>query len=123
MHFWPANVMLELGIRLAFDKPVIVIKDEATPYSFDTSPIEHIGYPGSLRFGEIVEFKQKLKEKVVETYEASKKPDYRSFLSHFAQYKPKAGSLGETEASLLQIVQKEIGMLRSEMADTSVQVL
>ncbi|MCL2651945.1 MAG: hypothetical protein FWD60_13120 [Candidatus Azobacteroides sp.] len=31
------NVMFELGIRLAFDKPTIIIKDDKTSYSFDTS--------------------------------------------------------------------------------------
>lgn len=31
------NVMFELGLRLAFDKPAIIIKEEITPYSFDTS--------------------------------------------------------------------------------------
>lgn len=44
------NVMFELGMRLAFDKPTIIIKDENTGYSFDTSVIEHITYPSSLRF-------------------------------------------------------------------------
>ncbi len=45
-----ANVMLELGMRLAFDKPVIIVKDDATTYSFDTAPIEHLPYPRDLRF-------------------------------------------------------------------------
>ena len=44
------NVMFELGIRLAFDKPTIIIKDDKTSYSFDTSSIEHIEYPRDLRF-------------------------------------------------------------------------
>lgn len=39
------NVMFELGMRLAFDKPTIIIMDNMTKYSFDTSPIEHLGYP------------------------------------------------------------------------------
>ncbi len=30
------NVMFELGMRLAFDKPTIIIKDDCTDYSFDT---------------------------------------------------------------------------------------
>jgi hypothetical protein len=34
------NVMFELGMRLAFDKPVVLLKDEQTAYSFDSSPIE-----------------------------------------------------------------------------------
>ena len=34
-----ANVMFELGLRLAFDKPTIIIKDDKTDYSFDTSVV------------------------------------------------------------------------------------
>ena len=42
------NVMFELGMRLAFDKPTIIVKDDKTTYSFDTSPIEHLrADPGS----------------------------------------------------------------------------
>jgi len=32
--------MFELGLRLAFDKPAIIVKDDNTSYSFDTAPIE-----------------------------------------------------------------------------------
>jgi len=36
------NVMFEFGLRLAFDKPTIIVKDDKTAYSFDTSAIEHL---------------------------------------------------------------------------------
>lgn len=52
------NVMFELGMRLAFDKPTVIVKDSQTSYSFDTSAIEHLEYPRDLRFGAIVEFKK-----------------------------------------------------------------
>ncbi len=82
------NVMFELGIRLAFDKPTIIVKDDQTSYSFDTSSIEHLDYPRDLRFGEIVEFKELLKEKVVATYERSKTdPNYTTFLKHFGTFR------------------------------------
>jgi hypothetical protein len=58
------NVMFELGLRLAFDKPTVIIKDDKTAYSFDTAPIEHIEYPRDLRFSQIVEFKERLAEKI-----------------------------------------------------------
>ena len=58
------NVMFELGMRLAFDKPTIIIKDEKTGYSFDTGVIEHINYPSSLRFSQIVEFKNELIKRI-----------------------------------------------------------
>src|SRR5690606_10009909 len=62
------NVMFELGMRLAFDKPTIIVKDDKTSYSFDTSAIEHLQYPRDPRFSEIVEFKAKLKDKIIKTY-------------------------------------------------------
>ena len=50
------NVMFELGMRLAFDKPAIIVIDDKTDYSFDTSPIEHLSYPRDLRYTKILDF-------------------------------------------------------------------
>jgi len=81
------NVMFELGMRLAFDKPTIIIKDEKTSYSFDTSPIEHLEYPRDLRFTKIVEFKEALKEKIEATYKRSvEDSSYTTFLKHFGTF-------------------------------------
>lgn len=81
------NVMFELGMRLAFDKPTIIIKDDYTDYSFDTSIIEHLSYPRDLTYWKILEFKTKLTEKIKATVLSSKKPDYTTFLKHFGEYK------------------------------------
>lgn len=80
------NVMFELGMRLAFDKPAIIIKDDKTNYSFDTAPIDHVTYPRDLHYHSIQVFKAKLKDKVIATYEASLRPDYTTFLKHFGQF-------------------------------------
>lgn len=80
------NVMFELGMRLAFDKPAVIIKDEITPYTFDTSPVEHLTYPRGLHYHQIQEFKIKLRAKVTATLEASKKPEYTTFLKHFGKF-------------------------------------
>lgn len=91
------NVMFELGMRLAFDKPTIIIKDDKTDYSFDTSVIEHVSYPRDLRFTKILKFKETLKSKIVSTYEKSvSDPNYTTFLKHFGEYK------------ITQLEQKEI---------------
>ncbi|WP_206023208.1 hypothetical protein [Runella sp. CRIBMP] len=83
-----ANVMFELGLRLAFDKPTIIVKDDKTNYSFDTSPIEHLTYPRDLRFSRIVEFKRQLTDKIVQTIKkANNDPDYSTFLKHFGAFK------------------------------------
>ncbi len=82
------NVMLELGMRLAFDKPTIIIKDDKTQYSFDTSPIEHLEYPRDLRFSKIVEFKERLADKISQTHKKATTDDtYSTFLKHFGSFK------------------------------------
>jgi hypothetical protein len=52
------NVMFELGIRLTFDKPTVVVKDDQINYSFDMSPIEHLTYPRDLRFNQIIQLRK-----------------------------------------------------------------
>jgi len=81
------NVMFELGMRLAFDKPTIIVKDDKTSYSFDTAPIEHVQYPRDLRFGQIIEFKQTLIDKLAGTYKKSREDtSYTPFLKHFGAF-------------------------------------
>jgi hypothetical protein len=44
------NVMFELGIRQAFDKPVVLIKDDRTRSPFDISPLRHQEYDAALSY-------------------------------------------------------------------------
>ena len=86
-----ANVMFEFGMRLAFDKPVIVVKDDKTDYSFDTSPIEHIGYRSDLRFDDVREFKARIKKAILATVTKAKEDDsFSPFLKHFTKITAKS---------------------------------
>jgi hypothetical protein len=108
------NVMFELGMRLAFDKPTVIIKDDKTDYSFDTGVIEHITYPRDLRFQRIVEFKQLLAQKVHATYNASlRDPDHSTFLKNFGTFK--VAQLTEKEASAEQVILDAIGELQRDV--------
>ena len=106
------NVMFELGMRLAFDKPIVIIKDEKTSYSFDTSAIEHIEYPRDLRFSRIVDFKAKLTEKIVATHaRATTDPNYTTFLKHFGEFT--VAKLDKKEVSGQQFIIEELKSIRS----------
>lgn len=109
-----SNVMFELGMRLAFDKPVVIVKDDATAYSFDTSPIEHINYPKELRHPNIEEFKKELSKKIRETIEAAKKPSYSTFLKHFAIVD--VAKLPMYEGTSSQLLFEKIDDLSSQIA-------
>lgn len=76
------NVMFELGMRLAFDKPVVIVKDDKTPYSFDTSPIEHLEYPRDLRYQSVEQFVDRLSSKIQSAGRSG-----NSFLASFGSFK------------------------------------
>lgn len=108
------NVMFELGMRLAFDKPTVIIKDEKTSYSFDTSAIEHLEYPRDLRFSRINEFKQKLTEKIKATHKrATTDPAYTTFLKHFGEFT--VAKLDKKEVTGQQFIIDELQSMRKAM--------
>lgn len=109
-----ANVMFELGMRLAFDKPTIIIKDELTGFSFDTQVIEHLIYPRDLRFSKIVEFKESLAKKIVATYEtAINDPEHSTFLKNFGQFK--VAALEETTVTPDNLIISMLGELQNDL--------
>jgi hypothetical protein len=111
------NVMFELGLRLAFDRATIIIKDDNTTYNFDTSPIEHLTYPRDLRYSLINTFKEKLLSKIRATYQKSLESGYSTFLKSFIRYKPKLevkAIPGEQYIiKTLQILSQQVAELKS----------
>ena len=123
------NVMFELGLRLAFDKPVIIIKDDKTSYTFDTGVIEHISYPSSLRFGEIVNFKKELAKRIEATYKKSvETTNYSPFLKGFGKTiipaKIQGEEITETKFLIDQIyaLKDEMKRLRFDLRNNNNQV-
>jgi hypothetical protein len=109
------NVMFELGLRLAFDKPTIIVKDDETSYSFDTSAIEHLEYPRDLRFSQVVEFKKKLSEKITATYKKSTTDsNYTTFLKHFGEFK--VAKIDQREVSGQEYILEELKNLRRSVS-------
>lgn len=111
------NVMFELGMRLAFDKPTIIVMDNMTKYSFDTASIEHLGYPRDLNYYQILDFKKTLTEKIKGTIDAAKQPDYTTFLKNFGEFQVatienKKGSLDEVVLSRLDDMTRQISEIR-----------
>lgn len=121
------NVMFELGLRLAFDKPTVIIKDDKTDYSFDTGIIEHVTYPRDLRFAKIVDFKNTLADKVAATHKAAlSDPNHSPFLKNFGTFQ--VAALSQTEVApdkivveLLTEMQGDIDLLKRRVDDGSIR--
>jgi hypothetical protein len=115
------NVMFELGLRLAFDKPTIIIKDDGTDYSFDTAPIEHVDYPRDLRFSHIVSFKKRLTEKINATLAKSRSDSsYTTFLKHFGEFT--VVDIGRKEISQQEFLAEELADIRRSMRSMDLMI-
>lgn len=109
------NVMFELGMRIAFDKPVVIIKDNATQYCFDSGTIEHLEYPKDMRYADIDKFKKLLKQKIENTIEHHKSnPDESPILNSFGSFTAIRPNIPEmSEADLFRSELQEIKYLLS----------
>lgn len=61
------NVLFELGIRQAFDKPVVLIQEKGTPKIFDIAPLKYLEYSKEMKYHEVLESQKKLQEAIEAT--------------------------------------------------------
>lgn len=64
------NVLFELGIRQAFDKPVVLIQEIGTPKIFDISPIRYLEYSKEMKYQDVLKSQKELKEAILATKNA-----------------------------------------------------
>ncbi len=124
------NVMFELGMRLAFDKPTIIVKDDKTDYMFDTGVIEHITYPRDLRFQRIQVFQTTLLQKSENTLRKHQSNSHdTSFLKNFGTFNVASIEQKEVPADKLVInmledmsqqisgIRRQVGILNIKKRD------
>ena len=67
------NVLFELGIRQAFDKPVVLIQEQGTPKIFDIGPLRYLEYSKNMKYHEVLKTQTELTEAINATKEAEGK--------------------------------------------------
>lgn len=61
------NVLFELGIRQAFDKPVVLIQEKGTPKIFDIGPLRYLEYSRDMKYHDVLKTQAELTEAIVAT--------------------------------------------------------
>ena len=64
------NVLFELGIRQAFDKPVVLIQEKGTPKIFDIGPLRYLEYSKGMKYHDVLKTQEELTEAINATKEA-----------------------------------------------------
>lgn len=61
------NVLFELGIRQAFDKPVVLIQEAGTPKIFDIAPLRYLEYSKEMKYHDVLQMQKELKDAIEAT--------------------------------------------------------
>ena len=118
------NVLFELGIRQAFDKPVVLIQEKGTPKIFDINPISYIEYSRELKYREVLKMQEQLEEAITATMSADPaEGNVNSIVKLLALNEAASIPNIEDRRELLefQVIQSEIRQLRTLIEQSSIQ--
>jgi len=112
------NVLFELGLRQAFDMPVVLVQESGTPKIFDIAPLRFTEYRRARVYHEVIEDQQKISTALAATREAfAKGAGINSIVKILSLTKPAAlPDVQETNRDpAFQIIRAELNDLRNEM--------
>lgn len=79
------NVLYELGIRQAYDKPVVLIQDDKTRRIFDVSGINTVQYKRQRLYEDVIEAREKITKSIIETKEGKRNSIIKIVKTHMAE--------------------------------------
>lgn len=114
------NVMYELGIRQAFDKPVVLVKDIQTDTVFDTGIFRYTEYAG-LEYGDVIEAVERITQAIASTTKAHESGD--EDVSLIKSLSIDAADLQKVTADdVVPVLAAEIRRIGNQMRDLQTQV-
>lgn len=113
------NVFFELGIRMAYRKPCVLLLDDKTAAPFDVAPIRYIQYPSSFHRYELEEKQKELRKTVIEvhkTYKDTQKVAYAPFFTEVNV--TEVADIDRQERSVLEDIQIKLDYLMQNSSET-----
>ena len=111
------NVFFEIGVRMAFRKPCILILEDGGKSPFDLSSIRYLKYPQTLHCFKLRQFQKELLEAVKSSYVEYKKNESVGYSGLFTEVKIRNVALKEEEITSIDSLNNKINELASLVKD------
>lgn len=111
------NVFFEIGVRMAFRKPCILILEDGGKSPFDLSSIRYLKYPQTLHCFQLRQFQQELLAAVKSSHEEYTKSESVGYSGLFTEVKIKKIALEEEEITSIDSLNNKINELVSLVKD------
>lgn len=102
------NVLYELGLRQAYDKPVVLIQDNITDRIFDVSGISTVTYRSERLYEDVIEAREKITQAIIETKEGRSNTLIQMVKATSAIYPKGEISQSDKNEILLQAIMREL---------------
>jgi hypothetical protein len=112
------NVMFELGIRQAFDKPVVLVKEIGTPNIFDIAQIRYVEYRKTLLYNEVLEDQKNIRNALEATKEQTT-PNSIIRLLELGEGAKFNNTSSKNGNNILEFLMNELKGLRKEIRDNN----
>lgn len=112
------NVLYELGLRQAYNKPVVLVKDEKTENIFDVSVISTIPYSSNRLYENVVEAQEKICESLKSTGEGKDTTLIQFVRAKEASYDDVKVNKDDTVNIMLQSIMKELQRINNSTPGT-----
>lgn len=107
------NVLYELGLRQAYNKPVVLVKDEKTENIFDVSVISTVPYNSNRLYENVLEAQEKICESLKTTGEGKETTLIQFVRAKEASYEDVKVNKDDTTNIMLQSIMRELQQLNS----------
>lgn len=115
------NVMLELGIRLAFGKPTIIVNDGVVRAPFDIGPAEYVNYEKSLHYKAAEDFIERLSSRINAVRAVVDLGTYRPYIKTFGMIE--LGSPGTESVPIAKAVLDQLASVAAEVRSIKSRLL
>lgn len=114
------NALFELGLRQAFDKPVVLVQEIGTAPIFDIAPLRYVEYRRHLQYREVLEDQIKIAAAIEATQDAFQSgTGVNSIVKLLSLTNPatlKTISDADKEPAMLQVIMAELANIRSDFS-------
>lgn len=115
------NVLYELGIRQAFDKPVFIIQEKGTERIFDINGISTVDYEKGFDYEHVISAQNSIKNGIKSTFDNN--DDFNSLISlmsiNAAMNPTKEGSADISDNSMFKLISTQINNLDKKITELS----
>lgn len=113
------NVLYELGLRQAYDKPVVLVQDEKTEKIFDVSGINTVGYNSVRLYENVMDARERIAEAIISTKEGRENSIVKVMKARTADNSSVSVSSEDKVAIMLNSMMQEIQELKDEQKNSA----